>query len=94
VAISRNDVLHVAALSRLSLTESEIELMSEQLSAILGHVEALQELDLAAVPPSAHALDVENVTRPDRARPSWPRDEVLSNAPQAQDGAFRVPPAP
>ncbi|MGZ4481244.1 MAG: Asp-tRNA(Asn)/Glu-tRNA(Gln) amidotransferase subunit GatC [Gaiellales bacterium] len=94
MAISHNDVLHVAALSRLSLSEDEIELMSEQLSAILGHIEALQELDLADVPPSAHALNVENVTRPDRARPSWPRDEVLSNAPRPQDGAFRVPPAP
>jgi aspartyl-tRNA(Asn)/glutamyl-tRNA(Gln) amidotransferase subunit C len=66
--------------------------MSEQLSGILGHVDALAALDLEGVPPTAHALEVENVTRPDRPRPSWPRDEVLANAPAAQDGAFRVPP--
>ena len=66
--------------------------MSEQLSSILGHVEALQELDLTDVPVTAHALAIENVTRPDTPRPSWPREEVLSNAPAPQDGAFRVPP--
>ena len=66
--------------------------MSEQLSGILDHVQALAGLELDQVPPTAHALDLENVTRPDRPRPSWPLDEVLSNAPAEQDGAFRVPP--
>ncbi|MDX6546614.1 MAG: aspartyl-tRNA(Asn)/glutamyl-tRNA(Gln) amidotransferase subunit [Gaiellales bacterium] len=66
--------------------------MSEQLSGILDHVQALAGLELDQVPPTAHALDLENVTRPDRPRPSWPLDEVLANAPAAQDGAFRVPP--
>jgi aspartyl-tRNA(Asn)/glutamyl-tRNA(Gln) amidotransferase subunit C len=92
VAISSDDVLHVAALANLSLTGEEVERMSEQLSAILGHVEALSALDLEGVPPTAHALDVQNVTRPDAPRPSWPRDEVLSGAPAAQQGLFRVPP--
>ena len=67
--------------------------MVGQLSSILGHVEALSDLDLSAVEPTAHALDLTNVTRPDEPRPSWPLDEVLRNAPAPQDGAFRVPPA-
>ena len=92
MAISSDDVLHVAALANLTLSDEEVARMSEQLSAILGHVEALSALDLAGVPPTAHALDIENVTRPDLPRPSWPRDEVLANAPAQQDGAFRVPP--
>jgi len=86
------DVTHVARLARLELTEEEIGVMAEELSDVLGHIETIAELDLEGVPPTAHALEVENVTRPDRARPSWPRDEVLANAPAAQDGAFRVPP--
>jgi aspartyl-tRNA(Asn)/glutamyl-tRNA(Gln) amidotransferase subunit C len=90
--ISADDVLHVARLANLSLSDEEVARMSEQLSGILEHVDALSSLDLADVPPTAHALDLENVTRPDRVRPSWPRDEVLANAPAAQDGMFRVPP--
>jgi aspartyl-tRNA(Asn)/glutamyl-tRNA(Gln) amidotransferase subunit C len=90
--ISADDVLHVARLANLSLSDEEVARMSEQLSGILEHVDALSSLDLADVPPTAHALDLENVTRPDQVRPSWPRDEVLANAPAAQDGMFRVPP--
>ena len=93
MSISREDVLHVARLARLTLTEDEVDRATEQLSGILEHVAALSELDLAGVEPTAHALDLENVTRPDRVRPSWPLDEVLSNAPEAEQGAFRVPPA-
>jgi aspartyl-tRNA(Asn)/glutamyl-tRNA(Gln) amidotransferase subunit C len=92
MAISSDDVLHVARLANLSLSEDEVTRMSEQLSGILGHVEALAGLDLAGVPPTAHALDLENVTRPDLPRPSWPQAEVLDGAPSPQDGAFRVPP--
>ena len=86
------DVLHVARLARLPLTDDEVARTAEQLSAILGHVEALVQLDLAGVPPTAHVLEVENVARPDVPRPCWPRDEVLEGAPDAQDGMFRVPP--
>jgi aspartyl-tRNA(Asn)/glutamyl-tRNA(Gln) amidotransferase subunit C len=93
MAISSDDVLHVASLANLSLTEDEVARMSEQLSGILGHVEALAGLDLADVPPTAHALDLENVTRPDRPRPSWPVEDVLAGAPAAEGGAFRVPPS-
>jgi len=92
MAISSDDVLHVARLANLSLTDGEVARMSEQLSGILTHVEALSALDLEGVPPTAHALDLENVTRPDEPRPSWPREEVLANAPDAMDGSFRVPP--
>jgi len=92
MSISSDDVQHVARLANLSLTEDEVARMSEQLSGILGHVEALAGLELAGVPPTAHALDLENVTRPDRPRPSWPVDEVLAGAPAAESGAFRVPP--
>jgi aspartyl-tRNA(Asn)/glutamyl-tRNA(Gln) amidotransferase subunit C len=90
--ISADDVLHVARLANLSLSDEEVARMSEQLSGILEHVDALSSLDLADVPPTAHALDLQNVTRPDEVRPSWPRHEVLANAPAAQDGMFRVPP--
>ncbi len=90
--ISSDDVLHVARLANLPLSDEEVARMSEQLSGILEHVDALSELDLDGVPPTAHALDVENVTRPDEVRPSWPRDEVLADAPASQDGMIRVPP--
>jgi aspartyl-tRNA(Asn)/glutamyl-tRNA(Gln) amidotransferase subunit C len=93
VAISRDDAAHVARLARLAFADDELEAMAGQLSSILDHVQALSQLDLSQVEPTAHALDLRNVTRPDRPRPSWPRDEVLRNAPAPQDGAFRVPPA-
>jgi len=92
MAISSEDVLHVARLANLPLSDEEVARMSEQLSGILGHVEALSQLDLDGVPPTAHVLEIENVARPDVSRPSWPRDEVLEGAPDARDGMFRVPP--
>ena len=92
MAISDDDVLHVARLARLTLSDDEVKRTAEQLSAILGHVDELRELDLTGVPPSALALQMENVTRPVEPRPSWPRDEVLADAPAVQDGMFRVPP--
>jgi aspartyl-tRNA(Asn)/glutamyl-tRNA(Gln) amidotransferase subunit C len=93
MAISEGDVLHVARLARLALDGDEVQRMAGELSTVLGHVEALRELDLADAEPTAHALDLRNVTRPDRSRPSWPREELLAEAPAAQDGAFRAPPA-
>jgi aspartyl-tRNA(Asn)/glutamyl-tRNA(Gln) amidotransferase subunit C len=93
VAISRDDAAHVAMLARLTFSDDELDAIAGQLSSILEHVQALSDLDLSGVEPTAHALDLENVTRPDEPRPSWPRDEVLANAPDPQDGAFRVPPA-
>ena len=93
MAISRDDVLHVARLARLELSDAEVERFQEQLSAILEAVSKVQELDLSDVPPTSHPLDVVNVWRDDEVRPSLPRDEALANAPGERDGHFEVPPA-
>ena len=79
MAISSDDVLHVARLARLRLTDDEVERMTDQLSTIIGHVEQLSSLDLSGVEPTAHALDLTNQVRADGARPSW-RDEISSQS--------------
>lgn len=81
----------MARLARLRLSEAEVERMAGELSGILEHVDRISELELDDVPPTSHVVDLENVLRPDRPRPSWPRDEVLEQAPDPADGAFRVP---
>jgi aspartyl-tRNA(Asn)/glutamyl-tRNA(Gln) amidotransferase subunit C len=91
MAISREQVLHVARLARLALTEEELERFGEQLSAILDAVGKVAELDLSDVPPTSHPLDLVNVWGEDEARPSLPREAALANAPDPADGAFRVP---
>jgi aspartyl-tRNA(Asn)/glutamyl-tRNA(Gln) amidotransferase subunit C len=91
MAISRDEVLHVARLARLDLTDEEVERFREQLNAILEAVGKVAELDLAEVEPTAHPLELTNVWAGDEPRPSLPLDEALANAP-ARDGAlFRVP---
>jgi aspartyl-tRNA(Asn)/glutamyl-tRNA(Gln) amidotransferase subunit C len=92
MAITREQVLHVAKLARLALTEDELERLGAQLDAILAAVSKVSELDLSDIPPTSHPLDLVNVLAEDEPRPSLPRDAVLANAPQAEDGAFRVPP--
>jgi len=89
--IEREQVLHVAKLARLRLSDAEVEKMAGELSGILGHVDRISELDLDDVPPTSHVVDLENVLRPDEPRPSWPREAVLEQAPDPADGAFRVP---
>lgn len=89
--IEREQVLHVAKLARLRLSEAEIERMTGELSGILDHVDRIGQLDLDRVPPTSHVVALENVLRPDEPRPSWPRDAVLEQAPDPADGAFRVP---
>jgi len=89
--IEREQVLHVARLARLELTDEEVDRMSRELSGILGHVERMNELDLDGVEPTTHVLELENVLRADRPRPSWPRERVLGEAPDPAGGAFRVP---
>ena len=89
--IEREQVLHVARLARLRLSEDEIEMMAGELSGILEHVDRIGELDLDDVAPTSHVVELENVLRPDEPRPSWPRDVVLAQAPDPVDGAFRVP---
>ncbi len=91
MAISRDDVLHVARLARLELSEEEVARLGEQLNAILEAVGKVSELDLADVPPTSHPLDLVNAWADDVPRPSLPREEALANAPDPADGAFRVP---
>jgi aspartyl-tRNA(Asn)/glutamyl-tRNA(Gln) amidotransferase subunit C len=89
--IDRDQVLHVARLARLKLTDEEIERMAGELSGILDHVDRISELDLEGVEPTSHVIALENVLRPDEPRPSWSRDDVLERAPDPASGAFRVP---
>ena len=91
MAITRDDVLHVARLARLELSDQEVERMCDQLSAILDAVGKVSELDLSGVEPTAHPLDLVNVLAEDEPRPSLPREEALANAPDPEDGFFGVP---
>lgn len=89
--IEREQVLHVARLSRLRLSESEIDTLAGELSSILDHVDKLGEVDIEGVEPTSHVVPLENVLRPDEPRPSLDREVALSQAPDPHDGAFRVP---
>jgi aspartyl-tRNA(Asn)/glutamyl-tRNA(Gln) amidotransferase subunit C len=89
--IDREQVLHVARLARLALTDEEIDRMSGELPQIIEHVERMNELELEGVEPTSHVVELENVLRADEPRPSWERDRVLAEAPDPSDGAFRVP---
>jgi aspartyl-tRNA(Asn)/glutamyl-tRNA(Gln) amidotransferase subunit C len=93
MAITRDEVLHVARLARLELSDDEVERFTEQLSAILEAVAKVSELDLSEVEPTAHPLDLVNVWTEDVPRPCLPRDEALANAPEREAGFFKVPPA-
>ncbi len=89
--IDREQVLHVARLARLRLSEEEVETMTGELSGILEHVDRIGKLDLEGVEPTSHVVALENVLRPDEPRPSLPREVALAPAPEPLDGAFRVP---
>lgn len=89
--IDRDQVIHVARLARLRLSEEEIERMAPELSKILGHVETMNKLDLDGVEPTSHVVDLVNVLREDVPRPSLPRDKALEQAPDPAPGGFRVP---
>ncbi len=89
--IDREQVLHVARLARLRLSEKDVERMAGELSGILEHVDRIGELELDDVPPTSHVVDLVNVLRADDPRPSWPKDVVLEQAPDPAEGAFRVP---
>jgi aspartyl-tRNA(Asn)/glutamyl-tRNA(Gln) amidotransferase subunit C len=90
--LSRDQVLHVARLARLELSDDEIERLGSELSKVLDWVETIEQLgDLEDVPPTSHVVEVENVLRADEPRPSWPVEEMLDSAPDAALGGFRVP---
>jgi aspartyl-tRNA(Asn)/glutamyl-tRNA(Gln) amidotransferase subunit C len=92
MAISREEVLHVARLARLALTEDEVERLTEELDAILDAVGIVAELDLADVPPTSHPLDLVNVWDEDEPRDSLSLEDVFANAPARDGDLFRVPP--
>jgi aspartyl-tRNA(Asn)/glutamyl-tRNA(Gln) amidotransferase subunit C len=91
--ISKDEVLHVARLARLELSDDEVARFQEQLSDILDAVSEVSELDLADVPPTAHPLEIANAWAEDEPRDSLPLDEVFATAPDRDDDQFRVPPA-
>ena len=88
--LTRKEVAHLALLARLGLSEEEMERFREQLSTILENFEILQQVDTGGVSPTAHSIALQNVLREDEVRPSLPADEVLSNAPNQEEGCFKV----
>jgi aspartyl-tRNA(Asn)/glutamyl-tRNA(Gln) amidotransferase subunit C len=92
MAITREEVLHVAKLARLELTEEEVARLTEQLGAILEAVSKVSELDLSDIPPTSHPLELVNAWAEDEPRPSLPLDDVFANAPAREDDLFKVPP--
>ena len=89
--ISRDEVAHLARLARLAVTDDELDLFAGQLDVILGAVARVGEVAAADIPPTTHAVPMENVLRADELVPSLPRDAVLAGAPQVEDDKFRVP---
>ena len=89
--LNRKDVEHVALLSRLELSEQELDKFTGQLDAILEYIDVLNQVDTSAVEPLAHVLEIRNVMRADEVQPSLPREAALQNAPDAEDGFFKVP---
>lgn len=89
--IERDEVLHVARLARLRLTDEEIDRMASELSSVLDHIEKIGELDLEGVEPTSHVVPLENVLRDDEPRPSLATDRALAAAPAPAEGGFGVP---
>jgi aspartyl-tRNA(Asn)/glutamyl-tRNA(Gln) amidotransferase subunit C len=88
--VSREEVLHIARLARVSLAEDEITRLSEQLSNLLDNFEVLQQVDTEGVPPTAQSVTLQSVMREDEIAPSLPPDEILANAPRREGDCFRV----
>ena len=89
--LDRDQVLHVARLARLELSEEEVERMANELSHVLDHIEKIRELDLDGVPPTSHVIDVVNALRRDEPEPSLPAEVALAAAPEPLEGGFGVP---
>ena len=90
MGLTREEVLHIARLARVGLSEEDVARFQEQLSEILDHFDVLRQVDTESVLPTSHTLDLQNVTSPDQVRDSFPRKEVLANAPLPEEGFFRV----
>jgi aspartyl-tRNA(Asn)/glutamyl-tRNA(Gln) amidotransferase subunit C len=88
--LSREEVVHIAALAKVGMTEGDLENIREQLSNILENFEALQKLDTKDVPPTAQPVALHNVVLPDAVIPSLPKEDVLANAPQREGDFFKV----
>ena len=88
--IRREEVLHIALLARLGLTETEVNRLSEQLSNILENFEVLQQVDTTDIPPTAQSITLQNVMKDDEAGTSLPATQILANAPQKEEDFFRV----
>jgi aspartyl-tRNA(Asn)/glutamyl-tRNA(Gln) amidotransferase subunit C len=89
--LTREQVEHVARLARLALRDDELETFRSQLSGVLDHINALNQVDTSAIPPTAQVGGLHNVRRPDDPLPPWPVEAILANAPQREDDYFRVP---
>jgi len=90
MALTIEEVRHVAHLARLRLSEEELNKLQIDLSHILDHIDMLKEVDVSDVPATAQVTDLANIVRDDEVRPSMPREDVLANAPDQRDGMFRV----
>ncbi len=88
--LSQEEVLHIAALAKIGVTEEDVEKLREQLSNILENFEALQKLDTTGIPPTAQSIALQNVIMRDEIRSSLTADEVLANAPQREGDFFKV----
>jgi len=90
MAITREEVQHVAMLFRMSLSEEEIARLQQQLSQIIDYFQILQQIDTEGIPPTSHTFSLENVMRADEPRSSYPTEDILANAPLSEGGFFRV----
>ena len=90
MGLTREEVLHVARLARVGLSDEDVARFEEQLSEILDHFDVLRQVDTESVPPTSHTLDLQNVGSPDDVRDSFPRTDILANAPLPEEGFFRV----
>ncbi len=88
--LSREEVLHIARLARLGLTETDVDRFSEQLSNILENFEILQQVDTSGIPPTTQSISLQNVMRDDEIAPSLPPGDILANAPRKEGDCFRV----
>ncbi|MDZ4170146.1 MAG: Asp-tRNA(Asn)/Glu-tRNA(Gln) amidotransferase subunit GatC [Coriobacteriia bacterium] len=91
MALTESEVRHVALLARLALSDEQVDTLRTELNSILGHIDAIQQLDLAGVEPTAHAIPMVNEVRADEPKPCLTTEMALLNAPQSEAGAFVIP---